>query len=402
MRREPLPWFPLAAGLPLMLGLAIAWSAGLGLVFQTLMDAVATFTGDDDAAMFYQRVAVWQEVGVDPVRLVLLVPVHVIALGATWPITRRLAALVRWSTTKLARVFDGWRRLQITLAACAWLLSLGVATAFVIQPGLVPLDVRGPTWLTRTANLLDGTASLETWALAKNLYRRLEATPIPGRYSLQEAQLADHGLDSPLMSRWDPLLRAHTTSREHYAQTKAFMLVESHGRQYAVSSTGCLRLFQFCVSTAQRRPLRELFGTGAVSACSCGGQPCSVPAELRQQLETDGLALQRTTARFPCSDTDARFDPERAIPAGAAFVTELASDTNGNLLLMYIGYNSGPAVAKKLVRVAGSEVTLEGLRPHLATVLERWYGERAASRANGLLQVHLPKLQAAYEHYLRE
>lgn len=402
MRREPLPWFPLAAGLPLLLGLAIAWLAGLGVVFQTLMDAVATFTGDDDPAMFYQRIAVWQEVGVDQVRLALLLPVHLIAVGATWPITRRLGAAVRWLTTKVARLFDGWKRLQITLAAGAWLLSAAVATVFVVQPGLVPLDLRWPTWQTRAANLLDGTASLDTWALTKNLYRRLEGTPIPGRYSLQEAQLADHGLDSPLMSRWDALLRAHTVDRVHYAQTKAFMLVESHGRQYAVSSTGCLGLFQFCVSTAQRQPFRRIFGSGSVSACSCGGQPCSVPSALRRRLETDSLALQRTQERFPCSAIDARFDPERAIPAGAAYVTELAGQTRGNLLLMYIGYNSGPAVAKKLVRVAGSDVTLEGLRPHLAPVLQRWYGDRATSRANGLLQVHLPKLQRAYEHYLKE
>lgn len=398
MKRDRLPWFPFAVGLPLVVGGGLLWLGLLGVVFQLAVDLAAVFTGDDSARMLFRRIALWWGVNSDVVRLALLAPVHLVGLVAGWPLFRRAFVAQRWVATRIAHWFEGWRRLQIGLAALAWTLSLAVATALVVQPGLEPLELHSRVWLGRTANLLDGTASLETYAMGRGLWLRWQGEPIPGEFSVGTADLQVRTLDGPLMARWDPLLRDATTGPEHFAQTKAFMWVESAGRQFAVSRTGCAGLYQFCVSTAKRHPFEGIFGVGAVAACSCGARPCRVEPGLRDALETDAEALEEHDG-FPCSPTDARFDPKRAIPAGAAFVQELSDDLGGNLLLMYIGYNSGPAVAKKLARVVGTDATIETLRPHLGSVLKRWYGASAEARADGLLEVHLPKLQRAYRHY---
>lgn len=398
MKRDPLPWFPAAAGVPLVVGAALLWLGGFGILFQLATGAIATFTGDDAAAMLFRRIGQWWGVSTDTVRLTLLVPLHGSVLVVGWPLLWRLFAAQRFVATRVARLLAGWRRTLTTLAGIAWLASVAIGCQLVLQPGIEPMEMGPRVWRARAANLLDGTASLETYAMIKGLWLRWSGAPIPGEFSVTAEDLQVRTLDGPVMRRWDPLLRTHTRDAEHFAQTKAFLWVESAGHQFAVSRTGCAGLFQFCVSTAQRHPFRDIFGTGAVAACSCSGRPCRVPPALRDALETDTLALAKHEG-FVCSETDARFDPHRAIPAGAAFVTELSDDLGGNLLLMYIGYNSGPAVAKRLKRIVGTDATIDDLRPHLATVLARWYGESAPGRADGLLNAHLPKLERAYQHY---
>lgn len=369
-------------------------AALLALALRWLAEGAAVFTGDGDTELLWLRVA--EEVGRSPeaVRLIGFAPVHALLLAALWRPLRRVRAFV---TATLDRVPSG--RVGTAVGVLGTLLLGAVGVPFVLQPTLVPLTLSGSAWTARAANLVDGTASEAAMGSVVNAWRRATGRPIPGRYSVTRT---DGGLDGPMMTRWDALIRASTRDREHYAWTRAFLYVESGGRQFAVSRTGCAGLMQFCVSTAQRRPFAGIFGLGAVSACACGGRPCDVPRSVADALETDGEALARHADVFPCDPTDARFDPERAIRAGAAYTAELAAQTGGNLEIMYVGYNSGPAVAKRLVAVAGRDADLDGLRPHLAHVLARWYGDRAVSRANGLLDVHLPRLRRAYEASYRD
>ncbi|MCB9669889.1 MAG: lytic transglycosylase domain-containing protein [Alphaproteobacteria bacterium] len=374
---------------------------GLGLGW--LGDGVAGFTGDVDGPTLWRRAA--QVVGARPltVRLVVHLPVQILVLAALWAPLRRAEGAVARLAARVAGYVQPLRggRLALVGEGVGTLGLLIVLVPLVLQPTLVPLRSDRHTWLERAANLADGTAASVGLDAAVRLYGWWAARPVPGMFSVSRAELAERGLDGPLMARWDPVLRAVTRDREHFAQTKAFLWVESAGRQYAVSTTGCAGLMQFCVTTAQRAPFRDIFGRGQVSACDCGGRPCAVPPDLRDALETDSLALSRHPATFPCDPADARFDGRKALEAGAAYTTELGEAFGGNLYLMYIGYNSGPAVAKRLHERVGDDATLDDLRPHLAGVLARWYGDRAAGRAQGLLDVHLPKLRKAYEHYRR-
>ncbi|MCA9489371.1 MAG: transglycosylase SLT domain-containing protein, partial [Myxococcales bacterium] len=232
--------------------------------------------------------------------------------------------------------------------------------------------------------------------------RALHPSPVRGVDPVAADRLGA-GLDQPtvpLMDRWDQaLLAAANGDRELYARTKAVMWVESGGRQYAVSSTGCLGLMQFCASTARTKPVHAIFGRGQVTACGC--RDCGVPRDVANDLETDPAAVARVGERFPCPLTDARFDPDKAIRAGTAWVEKLGRDVGDNLLLVYVSYNSGPAVGRAVFRATGkrSDVTLDELRPHLVDALAPHYGRSAAGRAQGLLDVHLPKLQRAYERW---
>ncbi|MEZ4321759.1 MAG: hypothetical protein R3F61_30065 [Myxococcota bacterium] len=363
------------------------------LLWRWLAEGAAVFTGDGEPDLLWLRAA--ETVGWSPeaVRIAVFGPVQAVWLAALWVPLRRVRDVL---TTTLDRVPAG--RVGSAVGAAGTLLALGIGAPFVLQPTLVPLSMSVDAWLQRTANLLDGTASEAAAGSVANAWRRVNGQAVPGRFTVARAE---SGLEGAMMTRWDPILRKATRSREHYAQTRAFLYVESGGRQFAVSETGCAGLMQFCVGTAQRSPFAGIFGLGGVSACDCGGRPCRVPRAVADALETDGDALVRHAGAFPCNPADARFDPERAIRAGAAFTTELAELAGGNLEIMYIGYNSGPAVARRLVAITGPRADLAALRPHLAGVLARWYGDRARGRAQGLLDVHLPKLRKAYEASLR-
>jgi hypothetical protein len=273
---------------------------------------------------------------------------------------------------------------------------------FLLQPTLVPLRLDRRAWLERAANLVDGTASSHIVDSIVGAARWFYAEPAEG-IEVVTAEAFEAGLDSeivPLMDRWDRyLLEAAEGDRELFAKTKAFMWVETGGRQFALSATGCAGLMQFCASTAQRRPFHGIFGVGQVSACGC--DDCSVPRAVQIELETDATAASRHEDTFPCDLSDARFDAERSIRAGVAYVRELSDKSGGHLPLMYVGYNSGPAIAASLHKTLGpqEEITVEELRPHLADALRPYYGKRAEPRANGLIEVHLPKLMSAYDKW---
>jgi hypothetical protein len=354
--------------------------------------------------------SVWEAAGaafgVDEatVRLVLFLALHAAIVGtARRPLALAATRLDRFAIDLRARV--GKTRnavLNNVLAGSCAVVTAAVIVAFVLQPTLVPLRVDGHAWLLRAANLVDGTASASIVDSVVGLVRRFTADPVEPSIVV-DASAFDAEITSdviPLMDRWDPwLLAAAEGDRELFAQTKAFMWVESGGRQFALSSTGCAGLMQFCASTAQRRPFGSIFGVGAVAACGC--DDCSVPRAVQIALETDPGAAEVHADTFPCNLADARFDAELSIRAGVAFVRELSEGVGGQLPLMYIGYNAGPRVAESLYETlrADAEISVDDLRPHLADALRPYHGTRAEPRANGLLEVHLPKLLEAYERF---
>jgi hypothetical protein len=369
--------------------------------------------------------SVWERLGTtfgtsgDVVRLVLFGAIHA---GIAISVLPHLEEGVRRGQN-LARTVDralaarsrqwvelrrGWARYRLPLAVRkpldlgASVLATGVLVAFLVQPTLVPLHLDRQAWVQRAANLVDGTASAYLVDSVVGLARSLYAPPVEPAAPVNPEDF-DNDLDKdviPLIDRWDrDLLAAADGDLELFAQTKAFMWVESGGRQFALSSTGCAGLMQFCASTAQGSPFGGIFGVGQVAACGC--HDCSVPREVQIALETDPEAVLAHKDTFPCDLSDARFDPQRSILAGVAYVRQLGDRFGHHLPLMYIGYNSGPSVASSLHRTLKDQpdVTIESLRPHLANALRPYHGSRADGRANGLLEVHLPKLMAAYERW---
>jgi hypothetical protein len=70
---------------------------------------------------------------------------------------------------------------------------------------------------------------------------------------------------------------------------------------------------------------------------------------------------------------------------------------------MYIGYNSGPSVARQVWADVGADpaADLTDIEPHLADAMRPYFAESADRRARSLLETHLPKLRRAYERYER-
>lgn len=164
-----------------------------------------------------------------------------------------------------------------------------------------------------------------------------------------------------------------------------------------MSRTGCVGLMQFCARTAREGAFRDTFGLGQVYACDCRGG-CRVPRERRVELESgDPERLARQQEHFPCELTDARFDARKSIAAGWRYLGQLRGELGGNLALMYIGYNSGPHVARRLFEALGrrGDASLQRIARHLPAALRPYYGASAEARARGLARVHLPKLLAA-------
>ena len=371
-----------------LVGSGLASLAGYDLA--RLWEGAGAFLGLDDA---------W-------LRLVVYAGLQLLTLSHLWPwlhqggkwlerrrqdVERRTASLTRGPR---------WVPVRRGAQVLSTLAVTGLLVAFLVQPTLVPLRVDGSAFLHRAANLLDGRATAALFASAAGLWRVATAEPVPPLAPVSRESFYTT-LDAPvvpLIDRWDGALwEATHGDRTHFAITKAILWVESGGRQYALSATGCAGLMQFCTTTAQR--FHGIFGMGQVRACGC--RSCTVPREIQIALETTDSAVDEHASSFPCDLTDARFDGEKSIRAGTAFVKELSQDLGGNLLLIYVGYNSGPRVAQRLYKTLGSprSVALEDLRPHLAKALAPYYGKRAAGRADGLLNTHLPKLQAAYDKW---
>ncbi|MGM0554927.1 MAG: lytic transglycosylase domain-containing protein [Myxococcota bacterium] len=372
------------------------------------------------------------------------------AVGATATLWIRLAAfgalhagliyLLRHPLARIGRtaerLFDGMvalfdrltrdnPRVKIAVQAGFSLVVTLLLVPFVLQPTLVPGFASSSAWVERAANLVDGTASHFVADSVVGLYGRLYTDPVKAQGGVTEAEVdADtHASDAaaglapderpelsptpvptgaePLMDRWDGHIeRTAGGDRRRFAYIKAFMWVESAGRQFAVSTTGCSGLMQFCAGTARSRPYRKIFGTGRVHTCQCDGR-CKIDRAISRGLETGATSPDQIDDQFPCDLTDARFDPQRSIRAGAAYIDRLHRRFDGNIHLMYIGYNSGPAVAGDVYARLdhNGDATLDEIELHLADAMRPHYGSGSKARARSLTRTHLPKIQRAYERY---
>ena len=127
---------------------------------------------------------------------------------------RALAGYRRW-------VGGGGRGGQVT----GGLFSLGITlllVPFVVQPTLVPLHFNAQSWWLRSANLLDGSASVALVESVVGLYRKLYAAPVVAdgvtdeEFELSSVEDPPAHLEGappttfrprPLMDRWDTLIR---------------------------------------------------------------------------------------------------------------------------------------------------------------------------------------------------
>ena len=398
-----LPFALAALGLHFVAGTVAAWLEYTSAA--DMWDAASRTTGVADAYL----------------RLAAMLPAHVVLFFGLrrprkWaqPYVERAFDSVVQVFLKVTRPFPGARAFgEFAFSLVVTLLLI----PFVWQPTLVH-DTDARSWVERTANLLDGTASAELIDSVVGLYRQIYAEPVVAEGVTYEElekvleQIDDNGEPTlpplaggkePLMDRWDPYIVAVAGGElDQYAYIKAFMWVESAGRQFAVSHTGCAGLMQFCSGTAKSEPYREIFGRGQVYTCGCRTKDCRVPREVQKDLESvDPNAINRQKDRFPCEITDARFNPKKAIMAGGTYVSRLRQAYGGNIYLMYIGYNSGPAVANKVWRAVGRKpgATLQEIEFHLPAAMMPHYGAGSKRRAASLVKNHLPKLKKAFERY---
>ncbi|MEZ4460175.1 MAG: transglycosylase SLT domain-containing protein [bacterium] len=356
------------------------------------------------------------------IRLAAVLPIHL----SIWWLLRRPVALAqpfleagfdkvvsafKWATSRAV-----WIRTAVEILFS--IVVTAVLIPFVIQPTLVPGF--GPrSWVERAANFTDGTASAEIADSVVGLYRTWFAEPVVGPAvtrdavdAVVDAQNNDpiippspNGRD-PLMDRWNSYIAPIAAGDlDRFATIKAFMWVESAGRQYAVSNTGCAGLMQFCAGTARNAPFEEIFGTGQVYVCACRDGNCRIPKDVQADLESgDEQALLRHASDFPCRLTDARFDPNKILKAGDRYIDRLSQAFGGNIYLMYIGYNSGPMVAERVWRKLGRnpEATLEQIDAELVEAMRPTYGAGAEARARSLVRTHLPKIKRAKDRYMAD
>ena len=403
----------------------LAWIllfALLALGFQVLLSLVTGMYGFQSTESFW----LW----VDRARLPGGVSALHLRLGGFFllhcavfvALRRQILAIKKHVEQSVDRGIEWYRALvggsPAVQGATGFLFSLAVTLLlipFVIQPTLVPLAWGGGAWIQRAANLVDGSASSATVESVIGLYRKLYAEPVVAE-GMSPGEL-EPGLPAPrptgplprvvppgkhrLMDRWDPYISKVTTDRHQFAVLKALVYVESGGLQYAVSRTGCAGLTQFCSRTARSGGFRKIFGVGQVYRCRCDGA-CRISRAARRDLESgDRARILSRRGEFPCELTDARFDPAKAIRAGQAYVRRLSARYGGNLYLIYIGYNSGPAVANRLWRDLGRDprADLEAIEARLEGALAPFFRRSAASRARNLVKVHLPKIKRAYDRY---
>ncbi|MFB6374501.1 MAG: transglycosylase SLT domain-containing protein, partial [Bradymonadaceae bacterium] len=300
-----------------------------------------------------------------------------------------------------------------------------ILVPFLIQPTLVCGYTTPKDWLKRVANLADGTASTFVVDSVFGAYRRyyvgdvqseggVEADEVVFEY--QDGRVTGGGDieedgsapppeptgDRPMMDRWDPTIEKIAGGNpQDFAYVKAFMWVESGGRQFAVSHTGCSGLMQFCSGTSRQSPFREVFGRGSIYTCGCNPD-CDTPDKVIEALETGNRdQIKNLEDKFPCDLTDARFEGKKSLKAGKLYIDRLSRDYEDNLYLMYIGYNSGPAVADKVWRKLGRDPSagLDRIETHLSEAMSNFFPQSHDQRARSLLQTHLPKLKRAYDRY---
>jgi hypothetical protein len=396
-------------------------------------ELVASRLGFDDPMMMWQRLG-WRT-RIDPIWWRLGV-YGALQAGLLWTMAGplKLAALLAERIVDAVqyayvRVFHYMPTFKVWTGR---LFTLGVTLVlvpFVLQPTLVPLRAQdGVAWAARAANLLDGQAVWGAQDSVVGLYRKLWAEPVvtPGLprqvVAEQFVEPVEPGFDAdpgaaygplvthqpngeqPLMDRWDPIIEEVAGGDpDKFAKIKAFMWVESGGRQFAVSHTGCAGLMQFCGGTAKKAPFKQVFGTGQVYTCGCASWNCRISREVQRDMERGDMSLiEARKGEFPCDITDARFHPKKAITAGGLYIDILGRSLGNNIYLMYIGYNSGPRIAQAVYERGGRnpEMTLAEIEQHLADELRPVYGASAESRARSLVRTHLPKVHSAAQRYL--
>ena len=398
----------------------LAWLlafAAVGVVFHILALGIAYSAGYVELEPMWAAAADRLGVSSLTVRLLIALPFQV----AVFTLLRRPFRRLREAAQ---RVFDAIEKLFLrsggrfsNLRFVAHLLFAAVVTLlivpFFLQPTLVSRAEGPRRWPARLANLLDGTATLELVDSVPGYYRRwwFEPRAKGGVTEREVDESIDRSVEEPtappagssMMDRWDSHIRAAVGPRQDlFAVVKAFMYVESGGRQFAVSRTGCAGLMQFCVGTARSPRYREIFGRGTVYPCACRSARCAVARAVQRDLELGRFdGVREDPSLFPCDLADARFVPERALLAGTKFIRRLDEAHRGNIYLMYIGYNSGPGVSAAVWEAVGEnpEAGLDDIAAHLERALRPGFGAAARGRARGLINVHLPKIARARDRY---
>ena len=405
----------------------------VSLCLHALFSLLAAQLGFDSLELMW--IVAGRKVGFSPI-IVRLVIYGALQVGVYWLLQGPLRALLSLGE----RVFDvvqrGYTKLGERLPRFQTAFGLFFTTTvtlllipFVIQPTIVGNRWDKDSIIERAANLADGQATFGFADSVVGFYRKLYAKPVDPVGGVTREQIEDQlrendhtgewdpskdpatlspkeGSKRPLMDRWDPYIwKAARNDPSKFAYIKAFMWVESAGQQFAVSHTGCLGLMQFCSGTARSERYRDIFGVGQVYTCSCKHRDCRVPKDVKRDMEMgDPAMIAKHKSTFPCDLTDARFNGAKAIRAGGKYVDRLHDQFGGNIYIMYIGYNSGPAVARKVWRAVGKNpnASLTEIDAVLATSLQQWYGESSERRARGLIKIHLPKIKRAYDRYYAE
>ncbi len=416
--------------------------------------------GVENADLVWAQMATRVGLEVDQTRLAVVILLHLLIFVV---LRRPIAVVQPWFERRidsLAGIFDRVTSDRFSLRLFGEATFTIVVTALLVPFVIQPTLVRGNSaeaWIERGVNLIDGSAVFETRDSVIAFYRQIGAEPVVVEEGVDSAAVdeaiaaADDpdlpepevgvvpkfdypnmqrpdppvgpeettagvpgaersalrlevvNAPMPIMDRWDDdILDAVDHDLELFSYVKAFMYVESAGRQYAVSRTGCAGLMQFCSGTAKTQPYRKVFGVGKVYACGCRGASCQVPRSVARALESGSKsAVVAQSDDFPCELSDARFDPPKALKAGRLYVERLHRSFGGNIYLMYVGYNSGPAVAKRVWKSVGRnpEASLEQIAEHLPAALEPYYGSSSDARARSLVRVHLPKIAKAQQRF---
>lgn len=426
-------------------------AVGLHFAFELLW----TRLGVENPELVWTEMAAGLPADVTATKFAVIIMLHIVLFVV-------LRRPISWVQPHVEKLFDSAGGFFDRITSEKWSLRLfgeslftvtisALLIPFIIQPTLVRgWDVED--WAERGTNLVNGTAVLDLPESVIGYYSRFGAEAVAADEGVDAADLSeafanaekaqeledaiDAGADlqsveeiepepevkwggapqrqetmtlrasaapQPVMDRWDDHIRDGTQhSDELFPYVKAFMYVESGGRQYAVSNTGCKGLMQFCASTARDAPYRDVFGRGKIYVCGCRGAECKVSRSVQIELESgDPSRVQAQEDNFPCEMTDARFDPDRAVRAGSLYVRRLHQMFDGNIYMMYIGYNSGPAVARRLLAAVDYDTgaDLQEIAMHLPDALRPFYGSGANRRAKGLTRIHLPKIQRALQRY---
>lgn len=401
----------------------ILYIAAVSVGLHFLVERFIQARGVEDAALYWSQWSQTLGLSVSTIKLVIFGLLHVAVFFLLKGVLFRALSVGEWLVTQWGKV-----RAWVTQRAPKLMHNVGVLfticvtlvlVPFILQPTLVGLDMRPRAWKIRLVNLIDGDATLEIQNSVVNLYRKpwAQEQVVPPEQRLDEDVIdRSMGTDddiqtvapselaaSPMMDRWDPIIwKAAKGDPNRFAQIKAFMYVESGGRQFALSHTGCAGLMQFCSRTAKGGVFKDIFGVGQVMSCGCHHTSCRVPKALQRSMERgDKAIIKKAQADFPCNLTDARFNPYKAIHAGAAYVDLLNASVGGNMYLMYVGYNSGPGIAKKVYAALGRnpDASLDEIEQHLADAMRPHYGTSSEARARSLLRTHLPKIQRVYTKY---